>query len=220
MTAPGAIQRPTLSRDARILMTGSRDYADEATAAEALQAALALLGVPASRAVLVHGGARGADAVLAQAAQQLSMGIEEHPAQWSVHGGCWCRDTSPGTRCGYAGHRRNDRMLASGADLCLSFPTHPLELAPGEPRQGTSRGTWDMTEKASAAGVPTLVIWPDGVTHVVAAQMSARGVSSPQRAFPRNEVARLMVAIDVARKGFADPGPQGSVPLLDLLLPF
>lgn len=220
MTAPGSIQRPALSRDARVLMTGSRDYADEATAADALQAGLALLGAPAARAVLVHGAARGADTVLAQAAERIGMRTEAHPAQWSVHGGCWCRDTSRGTRCNYAGHRRNDRMLASGADLCLSFPTHPLELAPGEPRQGTSRGTWDMTQKAEAAGVPTLVVWPDGVSHAVAAEMSARGASAPQRLWPRGEVARLMLALDVARKGFAEPGPQGSVPLLDALLPF
>ncbi|MFF2053682.1 SLOG family protein [Leifsonia sp. NPDC058194] len=143
----------------RILMTGSRDWTDAQVSADALNATLALLGVSAAEAILVHGGAAGADQLLAQTAQQHGIATEGHPAEWGVHTSrcpAWHHGLDV---CKLAGHRRNDAMIAAGAEACLAFPTHGYHLAEGEDRARTSRGTWDCAEKAMKAGIPTLVVW-------------------------------------------------------------
>ena len=62
-----------MSTPTRILMTGSRDWTDRKLIEQGLRAAAALAMVPAGSTdvVLVHGAARGADALAADVAGQL-----------------------------------------------------------------------------------------------------------------------------------------------------
>ena len=198
----------------RVLITGSRDYADRQTASDTLGAALALFHDPAGAAaaasaaqhVVVHGAARGADLLLAGVAKEHGCLAEAHPARWDEHGGCWCKDLSG--RCGYAGHRRNQEMLDLGADVVLAFPMHPRRLPAGVSTKNTSRGTWNMVEKAMSANVPVLVAWGSGPA---ARLFPGGGAQSP---------IGLVIAEQMRLKGFAAPAADGSVPVLDALLPF
>lgn len=186
---------------ARILMTGSRDWTDATTATDALNASLALQGISARDAVLVHGAARGADTVLERAAAGIGMATEAHPAAWDVHTErCpdWDRRRD---RCKLAGPRRNDEMIAGGADLCLAFPTHGLNLAPGEDPRNTSRGTWDCATKAKGAGIPTLVVWKGGWF------------------YPFGDRAVSLLQGDAARKSIT-LGAQGQMRIHEAWLPF
>lgn len=115
----------------KLLVTGSRDYVD----ADRMTKVLAMLA-NAGFKTLVHGGQRGADLMAERIGTFLGYGIEPYPVQAELDGP-W-----PG-----AGPRRNTRMLeASDPDLCIAFPL------PG------SKGTWDMANKATKAGVLTLVV--------------------------------------------------------------
>ena len=115
----------------RILVTGSRDWADREKVWSALNEA-ATFG-----AMVVHGDCpTGADA-LAQAWTecQPDVNVERFPADWAKHGKA-------------AGPIRNQEMVDFGADLCLAFPL------------GASRGTRDCMRRAEAAGIPVKVIEP------------------------------------------------------------
>lgn len=138
----------------RILVTGSRDFDD------AVRIETVLKGVRAQvhfvDATLVHGDAAGADRLAAAA--WIAMGGEHKPyrVKWSqcVRG---CKPghqkrRRDGTRyCPTAGHRRNQRMVDAGADLCLVFI------------RANSSGTRDCRRRAEAAGIPCLSFdydWP------------------------------------------------------------
>ena len=113
----------------RILITGHRDWSDDATVYEALRYYTDFLS-PAEITV-VHGGATGADSLAARAARRLGMTVEEYPADWGAYG----------TR---AGPKRNKEMVALGADVCLAFPLVG------------SRGTLGCMREAAAAGIPVV----------------------------------------------------------------
>jgi hypothetical protein len=90
----------------RILLTGSRDWDDEAGVRAALTDATA--GAPGPH-VVVHGACpTGGDAIADRIAADLGLTIERHPAQWRRYGRS-------------AGYRRNVEMVAAGADVCLAF---------------------------------------------------------------------------------------------------
>jgi hypothetical protein len=110
----------------RILVTGSREWVDWRTVTTALIEAAE--GEPRPVTV-VHGCARGADFIAAQAARKLGWEVEDHPADWNRHGKA-------------AGFRRNAEMVALGADICLAFI-----------RDG-SRGATHCAETARKAGIP------------------------------------------------------------------
>lgn len=109
----------------RVLVTGSREWDDWQTITGALIEAAA--GKPRPVTV-VHGCARGADSLAAQAARKLGWEVEDHPADWSIGKS--------------AGFRRNAEMVALGADVCLAFV-----------RDG-SRGATHCAETARKAGIP------------------------------------------------------------------
>jgi YspA, cpYpsA-related SLOG family len=112
----------------RILVTGSRDWADEGLIAGALL--LETSRRPASQAItVVHGGARGADEMAARIAVHYAWQAEPHPADWSAHGKG-------------AGFRRNAEMVALGADICLAFI-----------RDG-SKGATHCADLAEKSGIP------------------------------------------------------------------
>ena len=106
----------------RIIVCGGRDYADAKRLAEVLNE----VADAHPDFTLVHGGAKGADAL----AHEWALGwgiIEVFRADWAKHGRA-------------AGPIRNRQMLDAGADLVVAFP-------------GGS-GTADMVRQARARGVP------------------------------------------------------------------
>jgi hypothetical protein len=189
-----------MSAAARILMTGSRNWTDRQTASDALNASLALLGSGIPGSTLVHGAAKGADALLAEESQKIGMTPEAHPAQWNQHTDACPAWDRANASCKLAGFRRNTEMIRSGADLCLAFPTHGYVLAPGESRTETSRGTWNCAEEAKKAGIPTLVVWGSTL-------------------YPFGDAGADVLRRDAQLKGLS-VGHQGQVSIVDAWLPF
>ncbi len=107
----------------RLLVCGGRSYADW----HALQAALWAIHRDTPIALLIHGGAKGADALADEWARQAYVRRVEVKADWQAHGRS-------------AGPIRNREMLTRWSpDLVLAFPG--------------GRGTADMVAQAAAAGV-------------------------------------------------------------------
>ncbi|MFE0651019.1 SLOG family protein [Streptomyces sp. NPDC059534] len=132
----------------RILVTGSRDWADM----DCVYANIATAVFQHVPAVIVHGACpTGADAQAAwwvrMHGRTLGVTEERHPAQ-----GHPTKDFGPWPG---AGPRRNRRMVDLGADLCLAFIgpcTSPRCRRPDpHPSHGAS-GCADLAEKA---GIPT-----------------------------------------------------------------
>lgn len=85
----------------RIIVCGSRTWADEAAIRERLH------GLP-PESTIVHGNAPGADRMAAKVAHVLGLEVERHDAQWGTYGK-------------QAGIIRNREMAALGADACFAF---------------------------------------------------------------------------------------------------
>jgi hypothetical protein len=112
----------------RVLVTGSRDWADTDTLTAALTELRATHG---PRLVIVHGGCpRGADQLADQWCRATGTPAERWPADWTTHGRA-------------AGVRRNLAMVASRPAACLAF------LA------GDTPGTTHCANAAERAGIPT-----------------------------------------------------------------
>jgi YspA, cpYpsA-related SLOG family len=117
----------------RVLVTGSRDWEDQATVEHALDDLLARHGT----LTLVHGAARkGADSMAhnwglnrRHASSYGAVTIEPYPADWDRYGRA-------------AGLRRNAEMVALGADVVLAF------IKDG------SRGASHCAGLAEKAGIP------------------------------------------------------------------
>lgn len=112
----------------RILITGSRNWADQQT----IWAALAdtVRPIPADREiVIVHGAARGADTIAHEWACGYGTTIEAHPANWTLNG----------KRAGFI---RNQHMVNLGADIVLAFI------------RDNSRGASHTAALAETAGIP------------------------------------------------------------------
>ena len=106
----------------RVLVFGGRDFHDGAAMERALRRHLR----PGD--VVIHGGARGADALAGDiAGRVLGHKVEVHPADWHHHGKA-------------AGPIRNQEMLDSGIDYAIGLPG--------------GRGTADMANRLKRAGVP------------------------------------------------------------------
>jgi len=109
----------------RVLVCGGRDY-DDLTA---MRAALATYNPTC--AVLIHGDARGADALAKRVARDLGWSeVRAYAADWK--------------HCGHAaGPVRNQRMIDHGKPhLVLAFPG--------------GKGTADMVRRAEKAGVTVI----------------------------------------------------------------
>lgn len=114
----------------KILITGSRDWTDEAT----IKAALMPYATYDSRYAteLIHGGAKGADTIAGQLAQFWGWKETRMPANWERYGKM-------------AGLIRNTEMLDLQPDVCIAF------------HKNNSRGTQDMIKKCKRAGLKTIV---------------------------------------------------------------
>jgi hypothetical protein len=125
----------------RVLVTGSRNWADSERIARELAATAENMAGRRS-VVLVHGACpTGADAIAAREALALGWETEPHPADWTA----WGRA---------AGVRRNAEMVALGADACLAFLTICTSRHCSLPRPHDSHGASDCTERAEKAGIP------------------------------------------------------------------
>jgi hypothetical protein len=111
----------------RILVCGGRDYDSYDTIAR-------VLDEYGDDTVIIHGAARGADALADQYATVRRWPAVRFPANWTQLGRG-------------AGSERNARMLRDGKpDLVIAFPG--------------GRGTADMVTRARRAGVPVLEVAP------------------------------------------------------------
>jgi hypothetical protein len=123
----------------RILVTGSRDWQDWYVVNRAL------LGLPKDRdglgATVVHGGARGADTLAAEAASAFGWRTEVYRADWDRHGSA-------------AGGIRNQLMVNRGADVCLAFVMPCAKAGCRYPEPHDSHGTADCIARAKRAGIP------------------------------------------------------------------
>ena len=110
----------------RVLVTGSRDWPDPLAIRFALEGAWIGIGPY----ILVHGGARGADAIAAEYQAAKRRPSELHRANWDAYG----------KRAGYI---RNSEMVQAGADICLAFI------------HNQSRGATMCANLAEKAGIET-----------------------------------------------------------------
>lgn len=112
----------------RIAVVGSRGFDDYARLVSVLQ--------PHLPAVLVSGGAQGADALAERLARERGLTIDVIPADWQRYGRG-------------AGPIRNKQIVES-ADLVIAF------------WDGKSRGTRSALSHADKMGIPVEVHHPDG----------------------------------------------------------
>lgn len=152
----------------RILITGSRSWTDKRAVGQAIGWVIGEhaphLIVPGEhdphllwdQVTVVHGGARGADAIADRIARAWGMRVEDYPVTRQDWEAC-APECKPGHRrkrpdgttfCPSAGNRRNQRMVDLGADLCLGFP-----------KDAGWSGTRDCMTKAAAAGI-RVIDWP------------------------------------------------------------
>lgn len=117
----------------RVLFYGSRTWTD----VPMIRSAVADVYDADSDAVVIHGGATGADEIAGQAAEYLGLRVEVYRASWQAHGKA-------------AGPIRNQQMIDQGK------PTRAI----GFRVEGESRGTDDMTRRLEAAGIPYVVRGP------------------------------------------------------------
>lgn len=114
----------------RILITGSRHHTNYNLIKDTLERVVKFYGAP--EVTVVHGAAPGADTLAAKAAFELGYNVESYPADWSIGKA--------------AGPLRNQKMVNTGANVCIAFP------------EEGSRGTYDCTRRASNAGIPLIVV--------------------------------------------------------------
>lgn len=155
----------------RVLVTGGRDFVDRDAVVAALRA------LPAD-AVLVHGSARGADALAAHwwgIVQGRS--VEAYPAEWDRHGKA-------------AGVIRNQQMLDTGIDLLVAFPG--------------GRGTADMVRRARTAGVPV----QHAGEHQPLAELAPRALTPTRQRSTSTVTGPLVTAIEDTWAAIQDRHPD------------
>lgn len=124
----------------RVLVCGSRTFNNK----ELLYDVLGQIEID----TIIHGMARGADALGGEYAKETGIPVLEFPALWAEHGK-------------RAGPIRNARMLSEGQpDLVVAFlgPVAIQEFQYGLSDSKYSRGTQNMIDQATKAGVPVEVI--------------------------------------------------------------
>ena len=133
----------------RILVTGPRQWTDEKTLKEHLLAAFLAHSLHAGDGpvTLIHGGARGFDLLAATIAEELDWETGEYKVDWN-------EDRY------LAGHLRNARMVASGADVCVAGIMACVKPGCGLPRPHLTHGTMDCIGRVLLAGIPLIPVHP------------------------------------------------------------
>lgn len=114
----------------KILVCGSRDFADLSGVSLAIDARIARL---AGQVHVIHGAARGVDMIAAESASRYGHEVQAFPADWKTHGN-------------RAGLVRNLAMLDEKPDLVIAF------------WNGKSTGTAHTITNAKKRGIPVEVI--------------------------------------------------------------
>ena len=111
----------------RILICGDRDYKDWMQVRE-------YLDTISRTAIIIHGGARGADSIAGNLATYLNMKVIKYPADWDKYGRA-------------AGILRNQQMLDEGYPDLVVYFHKDLE---------NSKGTKDMVTRAVDNKIKTI----------------------------------------------------------------
>lgn len=137
----------------RILVTGSRNWADANAVGRALYGAMqeAINGSPDWEITIVHGACpTGADRIASDFCESEAHWLEaantrlveeRHPADWRKHGKA-------------AGFRRNAEMVNAGADICLAFIGPCSKRGCPDPQPHGSHGASHTADLADKAGIP------------------------------------------------------------------
>ena len=121
-----------MNKEYRILVCGGRDYDDAQRLVKELDTIVDQYVPKDVRTVLIHGGARGADALAHSWAEYHNLKIMRFPAHWKRYGRA-------------AGAIRNAQMLEEGRpDLVVAFPGGP--------------GTANMLQQAQKFDVNYIII--------------------------------------------------------------
>ena len=115
----------------QILVCGDRKWSDRHT----IYRILLPYATQTPPVTILHGGARGADTLTGQVAQELGMEVKEVRAEWKRYGKG-------------AGPRRNETMLTEHPALVIAFHN---DLA-------KSKGTADTVRKAKKRGIAVRVV--------------------------------------------------------------
>lgn len=89
----------------RILVTGGRDFEDQALLESVLDSLQSMHHIEA----VLHGDASGADRLAGQWAKSRNIAVEAYPADWKKFGRA-------------AGPIRNQKMLDENPDILIAFP--------------------------------------------------------------------------------------------------
>lgn len=111
----------------RVLICGDRNWKDT----EAIARCVKALGPGTT---VIHGAARGADGIAGEIAERRAMAVEAYPADWNQYGKS-------------AGPIRNRQMMKEGKPTLVVFFHNNLKQ---------SKGTKDMVEVATKAGIPAI----------------------------------------------------------------
>ncbi len=117
-------------REVKVLVCGSRDFADPFLVSLAIDKRIKELPVPSW---IIHGDAPGADRIAAKAGERHGYNVQAFPADWKTHGK-------------RAGILRNLAMLDEKPDLVIAY------------WNGKSTGTAHTTREARKRGIPVEVI--------------------------------------------------------------
>jgi hypothetical protein len=127
----------------RVLITGDREWKD----ASKIRQVLMVLKTAHPDAIIVQGGARGADSIAKIIGTELfgERQVETYPADWTRHGKA-------------AGPIRNQQMLVESHQRA-ELDGHRLEHAVAfHADLAHSKGTKDMVQRLERAGIPVLKI--------------------------------------------------------------
>lgn len=112
-----------------LAIVGCRSYVDYETFSASVDAYLTSRTPPE---LIVSGGASGVDSLAERYASEREIRLLVVPANWAAHGKS-------------AGPKRNSQIVGM-VDEVLAFPS------------SSSKGTWDVVNKAKKAGLPVTVV--------------------------------------------------------------
>lgn len=115
----------------RMLITGSRNHDNKDLIVDSIEFYLGESYI--EDVTIIEGGARGADRIAREHGLDMGYSIETFNADWKQYGK-------------KAGGIRNQKMVDSGADICLAFPLK------------NSIGTYDCVRRAKKSGIKTIII--------------------------------------------------------------